>query len=384
MRVKVRFTSGNAPVVLTLSNTDPVSSLLTQIKEKGNLSGEIEIIHSYPHKTLNLSSVPPNLPLDALPFKLDGEQLTARSLEPDTSTSSTSSSAPAAPKPLPPKPKPRSSPAIFAPPPPNDDDPPDVLLPERGTVVLRVMEDDNSCLFRAISYVVTNGLTSPTELRQIVTSGIQADPVTYNEAVLGQKVDDYCSWISMESSWGGGIELAILAKFFDVEVSPPPHASPLTPLPLLPPSNSPLDRRHRRLHPLHNALQRPPTAVLHRSLLRDPLRRARPLPAHRLLLLLPLSRPGHPHLRSRRRGRPRRGEGAGAEVEGEEVFYGYEEVYAQVWGLWGGGCGGGGCEEACEEDGAWGVWGVLEGGGGGEGGGKEGYDLFSLVGLDSI
>ncbi|KAF8428757.1 zinc finger protein [Tirmania nivea] len=80
------------------------------------------------------------------------------------------------------------------------------------------MEDDNSCLFRALSYVLTNGLTSPTELRQIVTIGIQGDPETYSAAVLGQPVDDYCQWISMESSWGGGIELAILAKFFDIEI----------------------------------------------------------------------------------------------------------------------------------------------------------------------
>lgn len=56
------------------------------------------------------------------------------------------------------------------------------------------------------------------ELRQLVASTIQEDPETYSDAVLEQKRDGYCEWITMESSWGGGIELGIFANFFDMEV----------------------------------------------------------------------------------------------------------------------------------------------------------------------
>ncbi|RPB21440.1 OTU-domain-containing protein [Terfezia boudieri ATCC MYA-4762] len=220
MRVKVRYSTGaSPPVVLTLPDSLPVSSLLAQIQASGNLpTSNIEIRHSFPPKLLDLATLPPETPLASLPFKLDGDQLTVRSLDPPrSSVSSSSQPSPSQAS----KPKPKPKPATFSPTttfPPNESDPPDALLPGRGTVVLRVMEDDNSCLFRALSYVLTNGLTSPTELRQIVTTWIQNDPETYSAAVLGQPVDEYCQWISMESSWGGGIELAILAKFFDIEI----------------------------------------------------------------------------------------------------------------------------------------------------------------------
>lgn len=104
----------------------------------------------------------------------------------------------------------------------NKDDPPVVPLSSgRGSVVLRVMEDDNSCLFRAISYVLTRSVMSVEELRQLVAGTIQEQPDMYSEVVLEQQPDAYCEWIKMESSWGGGIELGILAGFFDTEVSSP-------------------------------------------------------------------------------------------------------------------------------------------------------------------
>lgn len=241
MRVKLRYTSGSSPpVVLTIASTDPLSSLISQIKSNGKLEGDIEIKHNYPPKLLDLRVYSPDTPLESLPFKLDGDQLTVRALDADADADAEESPAPRIPQELI---KPPGAPTYHTPlstgaltgtqaqarqskkplqpaaPPLNKDDPPDVLIPGRGTAVLRVMEDDNSCLFRALSYLFTCGLTSPTELRQIVTTGIQSDPDTYSEAVLGQKRDEYCKWISMDSSWGGGIELSILAKWFDIEVS---------------------------------------------------------------------------------------------------------------------------------------------------------------------
>ncbi|CAG8799757.1 27780_t:CDS:2, partial [Dentiscutata erythropus] len=66
---------------------------------------------------------------------------------------------------------------------------------ENGFVVLREMEDDNSCLFRAIE-----------------------DPETYSDVVLGRSRDDYCEWIAKKNSWGGAIELSIFASYYKVEI----------------------------------------------------------------------------------------------------------------------------------------------------------------------
>lgn len=100
-------------------------------------------------------------------------------------------------------------------------DTPEVPLPDRGgTIVLRVMPDDNSCMFRALgSAVLTGELDSMTELRSLVAQAIQRDPVIYNAATLDQSPDEYCKWISSADSWGGGIELSILSQEFDIEIA---------------------------------------------------------------------------------------------------------------------------------------------------------------------
>lgn len=100
-------------------------------------------------------------------------------------------------------------------------DTPEVPVPDRGgTIVLRVMPDDNSCMFRAVgSAVLTDSLDSMTELRSLVAQAIQRDPDYYNEAILQRSPDDYCKWISYSDSWGGGIELSILSQEFDIEIA---------------------------------------------------------------------------------------------------------------------------------------------------------------------
>ncbi|KAJ4359426.1 ubiquitin-specific protease otu1 [Ascochyta clinopodiicola] len=100
-------------------------------------------------------------------------------------------------------------------------DTPEVFVPDRGgTVVLRVMPDDNSCMFRAVgSAVLTDTLDSMTELRSLVAQSIQRDPEYYNEAILQRSPDDYCKWIQYDDSWGGGIELSILSQEFDIEIA---------------------------------------------------------------------------------------------------------------------------------------------------------------------
>lgn len=97
---------------------------------------------------------------------------------------------------------------------------PEVPVPSRGgTIVLRVMPDDNSCMFRALgSAVLSSSLDAMTELRSMVAQGIQANPEMYNEAILQRTPDEYCKWIQYSDSWGGGIELSILSQEFDIEI----------------------------------------------------------------------------------------------------------------------------------------------------------------------
>ena len=99
-------------------------------------------------------------------------------------------------------------------------DPPEIVLPEQGgTLVLRIMPDDNSCLFRAIATAVMPGLDTMNELRSIVAQTVQANSDVYSKAVLDNKEpDDYCRWIQTEDAWGGQIELNIISNHFDIEI----------------------------------------------------------------------------------------------------------------------------------------------------------------------
>ena len=99
-------------------------------------------------------------------------------------------------------------------------DPPEIILPEAGgSLVLRIMPDDNSCLFRAVASAVMPGIDTMNELRSVVAQTIQANPDKYSKVVLDNKEpDDYCRWIQTEAAWGGQIELDILSRHFDVEI----------------------------------------------------------------------------------------------------------------------------------------------------------------------
>jgi len=61
-----------------------------------------------------------------------------------------------------------------------------VKLPgDNGFLELRVVPDDNSCLFSAIGVVFLEGIDSAQELRAVVVDAIRKDPDTYSEVMLG-------------------------------------------------------------------------------------------------------------------------------------------------------------------------------------------------------
>jgi ubiquitin thioesterase OTU1 len=56
-------------------------------------------------------------------------------------------------------------------------------------------------------------------LRDVISDAVKAQPDEYSEVVLGRPPDDYAQWIKKPESWGGGIELAILAKHYQTEIA---------------------------------------------------------------------------------------------------------------------------------------------------------------------
>ncbi|CEG73439.1 hypothetical protein RMATCC62417_08822 [Rhizopus microsporus] len=87
-----------------------------------------------------------------------------------------------------------------------------------GFLTLRTMEDDNSCLFRSIGYVLSRDTSIANELRHVIVERIKADPISYPDVLLGQEREKYIQWIQKPTSWGGAIELSIFSSFFNVEI----------------------------------------------------------------------------------------------------------------------------------------------------------------------
>lgn len=98
-------------------------------------------------------------------------------------------------------------------------EPPEIPLPTHSsTLTLRIMPDDNSCLFRAFGSAFFGAMDNMQELRSVIAQTIQSQPDKYPAVVLEKSQDDYCRWIQSENSWGGFIELDILSKYFNIEI----------------------------------------------------------------------------------------------------------------------------------------------------------------------
>ncbi|CZT53254.1 probable OTU1 Yeast OTU Deubiquitinating enzyme 1 [Rhynchosporium secalis] len=223
MRTRVRAPAG--AFIITLPDDATVGDLVAQITEKTSFTS-FDVKHDFPPKSLLLEGRDKALPLSELGVKLDGEQLIISPkddgpIEEETKVTGVPSAQKATQgldgtgsaslkehKPVSLQRKGMVG------------DVPEVYLPGRGTtVVLRVMPDDNSCLFRAFGTAVLPGDDqSMTELRSIIATAIHSQPETYSKVVLEQEPDDYCRWIQTPDAWGGAIEMGIMAKYFDVEI----------------------------------------------------------------------------------------------------------------------------------------------------------------------
>jgi len=238
MRFRVR--GPNGATTISLDNSATFDELRHSISNATKLSS-FGLLYGYPPQPLDLDQFAGEVRLADSGFELEGEQLivkatdidisvqgTARELQSSitnvTSLSPTSEDGSAyshVDRPLNRQDRATSRPLILSRK-ENDGsgDPPEIPVPSHnGTLVLRVMPDDNSCMFRALSSAVLgSALDGVTELRSLVASSIQTQPDIYTQAILEKPPKAYCAWIQRDDAWGGAIELGILAQQFDIEV----------------------------------------------------------------------------------------------------------------------------------------------------------------------
>ena len=96
----------------------------------------------------------------------------------------------------------------------------DEQIPNKDGLIMirRIIPSDNSCLFHAIAQNLNpKSPHPPDELRQIVASYIISDPKNY-EGILEKSPEEYAEWIMKDASWGGEVEMSILAKHYDIEI----------------------------------------------------------------------------------------------------------------------------------------------------------------------
>jgi len=92
--------------------------------------------------------------------------------------------------------------------------PPNLLMTKR------VIPSDNSCLFNSVAYALENRATDQAdEMRELIAGIVLSDPLTWNEAILGMGNGKYVQKIMQPDTWGGSIELSILAANYECEIA---------------------------------------------------------------------------------------------------------------------------------------------------------------------
>ena len=81
---------------------------------------------------------------------------------------------------------------------------------------------DNSCLFTAVDCLLHSGVfreNAAADMRALCIERIKGDHETYSDLYLGQRSADYCDWLSLSTSWGGEVEIIILAELNNIQIS---------------------------------------------------------------------------------------------------------------------------------------------------------------------
>ncbi|KAI8609640.1 hypothetical protein BC830DRAFT_1246001 [Chytriomyces sp. MP71] len=97
---------------------------------------------------------------------------------------------------------------------PNDE----LIQVSDGTLLVRPMKDDNSCLFHTIAHIFHHNASLAPQMRVTAAAAITRDPLHYSTALLGRPNAAYARWIARDESWGGAIELAVFSAHFACEL----------------------------------------------------------------------------------------------------------------------------------------------------------------------
>ncbi|MCJ1471602.1 ubiquitin-specific protease otu1 [Lambiella insularis] len=219
MRIRIRGPKGQS--VITLPDSATVEDLQAQIVEATSI-GSYDLMCGYPPKPLLLEGHANYSKLSDLGIKLHGEQLivsekAGKSFNSSDQIKESSSALTASASSTKQGTNIQSPLSLSRKPPPTDA--PELPLSSHGaTLILRIMPDDNSCLFRAFNSAFFGAMDNMQELRSTIAQTIQAQPNTYPAIVLEKDPDDYCRWIQSPDAWGGAIELNVLSRHFEIEI----------------------------------------------------------------------------------------------------------------------------------------------------------------------
>ncbi|KAF6819659.1 ubiquitin thioesterase otu1 [Colletotrichum plurivorum] len=210
--MRARYKGPGGTGVVSLEDDATVGRLFDEIKIQTGIA-DFTLKFGWPLQTLSLEQKDANakdLGLNGQSFTIEPAQSSAPA--PPASVPPPAIKAPVASVPF----SNRSRPGAVADPSPSDIS---IPWPEReSTLLLRVMPDDNSCLFTAFGGAIPGKQMEAKELRKMIADYIRQHPDDYSEAVLNMPVDKYCRTIQDPDRWGGAIELGIFSDLFDLEI----------------------------------------------------------------------------------------------------------------------------------------------------------------------
>ncbi|KAJ3818338.1 hypothetical protein EV361DRAFT_808640 [Lentinula raphanica] len=221
--VRLRHPKGVATIQVPFDNSSfTVKDLQQEIYTASQIPPSRQSLKTgYPPRNLDL--INPELPISSLGLKT-GDQLivgeesgsSSRVASSESNSSQAKRINPVSPAPVTSKPSQPVPPAPVNPPPSSSG--PVHIPTDGGVLVHRVVPDDNSCLFSSVALIFEQDMNKAQRMRQIVADGIRNDPETYNEAILGMPPLKYIETITKSTSWGGAIELTILAAHYRTEI----------------------------------------------------------------------------------------------------------------------------------------------------------------------
>lgn len=198
--VEIRFRVRGPGWVETVTATPDwtIQKLLDHLREKQGAEASA-LKYGYPLKNIDLSNTSATIE----PLNLKGEAITFVPKEDNT---------PAAPPEVPTAMKPAFKPKAVEP------DHTVIEWPEKdGYLALRVMPDDNSCMFTAFGGVLQIPDPAPA-LRRQVGEYILAHPDKFDKVVLEMEPQRYAQTMLSPERWGGAIELSVLSDIYDIEI----------------------------------------------------------------------------------------------------------------------------------------------------------------------